>query len=305
MASGSPFSSDGTHWNNYEQNPVIPEYCDKIPVVVFDPKLKKYVMFSRLGVARRVSRCESEDFIHWGPRRLVFAADAGDGPDCQIYGMGVGIYEGIYVGMPEMYHAGTNERIDLQLVFSRDGIHWSRTGDRVAFLANGPEGSWDSGVIFVASNPVVLDDRILLYYCGTQGDHSRNRNRLSWEEVQRYYWVGIGVATLRRDGWVSLDAGPNGGNLLTKPLQIPAPGGDNTAPKLFFNTNAFTGDINVALVDSDGKPIPGFTKSENLHGDLLRGEIKWPGKTLTELAGRKVRLKIQATMAKLYSFWFE
>ena len=165
-------------------------------------------------------------------------------------------------------------------------------------------GAWDSGIIFTACHPVVLDDRILIYYFGMQGDHYKGRPR-NWEENKRYYRGSIGVATLRRDGWVSLDAGRDGGDLVTKPMTVPPATGDHTTPRLMLNTNAFTGDVTVAVLDADGKPIPGFEKSDELHGDFLRAEVAWPGKTLAGLAGRQVRLKIQARLAKLYSFWFE
>ena len=296
------FSRDGIHWTDYKDNPVVAAGSDSGQCVLFDPLLKKYVLYSRLGVGRRVSRCQSEDFIHWTPAELVFAADKEDGPNAQIYGIGVGIYEGLYIGMPWMYYAGTDLRIDVQLIDSRDGVQWHRTGNRATFLPNGPEGAWDSGIIFTACRPVVLDDRILIYYFGMQGNHASHPD---WEESKRYWRGSLGVATLRRDGWVSLDAGVSGGSLLTKPLVVPGPTGGDVTPRLIINTNVFSGQVTVCVLDVDGKPIGGFEKSKTLHGDFLRAEVTWPGKTLAELTGKKVRLRIDGKLAKLYSYWFE
>lgn len=297
------FSRDGLHWVNYEHNPVIGSGSDSGQTVLFDPELKKYILFSRVNVGRRISRATSDDFIHWTNAELVFAADEQDSPQAEIYGAGFCIYEGHYLGLPWMFHVSTNQKIDVQLIQSPDGINWHRLGNRQPFIPNGPEGAWDSGIIFTACAPVILEDRILIYYFGMVGDHHGHPQR-GWEESKKYYRGALGVATLRRDGWVSFDLPFVGGSVTTKQLLVPTEA-DGKAPALFLNTNAFTGDVLVSLLDESGSPIPGFENSNNLHGDFLRAEVTWPGHTLGELAGRTVKLKIHGRLAKLYSFWFE
>lgn len=297
------FSSDGIHWKDYEHNPVIPSGSDSGQTVLFDPKLQKYVLFSRVNVGRRISRAVSDDFIHWTNAELVFAADEKDGPNAEVYGAGFCIYEGQYIGLPWIFYNGTSQKIDVHLNHSPDGIRWQRTGDRQPFIPNGPEGAWDSGIIFTACRPVVLADRILIYYFGMRGDHHGHPQR-GWEESKKYYRGSLGLATLRRDGWVSLDIPFLGGHVVTKPVQIPS-ASDGKSPKLLLNTNAFTGDVQVTLLDEKGGPIPGFENSENLHGDFPRAEVAWAGHTLSELTGRQVKLRIHGRLAKLYSFWFE
>ena len=299
------FSADGLHWKSHPGNPVIPQGSDTGQCVLYDPTLKKYILYSRLGVGRRISRCVSDDFLTWSQPELVFAADAADPPGTEIYGSGISRYEGYYIGTPWMFYRDTNQRIDVQLIHSRDGIHWRRTAGRERILPNGPEGAWDSGIIFTACQPVVLDDRILIYYSAFQGDHHGHPER-DWEESQQYYRGGIGVATLRRDGWVSLDLSYGGGEILTRPLRIPPATNDDDTPRLLLNTNAFTGDVRVTVQNLDGTPIPGFENSRNLHGDFLRSEVTWSrGHSLAELVGRRVQLKIHGRLARIYSYWFE
>lgn len=298
------FSSDGLNWKNYEKNPVISGGSDTGQCVLYDPKLKKYVLYSRLGVGRRISRCTSDDFINWSPPQLVFDADSSDPPNTQIYGSGFCIYEGMYIGLPWMFYVNTSQKIDVQLIHSRDGIDWHRTAGRELVIPNGPEGAWDSGIIFTASQPVVTEDKIWIYYFGIQGDHHGHPER-DWEESQKYYRGGIGLATLRRDGWVSLDIPFTGGHIITKPLTVPEAMGDDVTPRLILNTNAFTGDVKVTLLDESDQPIPGFEESANIHGDFLRTEVTFPGHTLAEIAGKTVKLKIHGRLAKVYSFWFE
>ena len=299
------FSKHGLHWQDYKHNPVISQGSDTGQCVLYDPKLKKYVLYSRLGVGRRISRTTSDDFLKWSKPKLVFAADQRDPPGTQVYGSGFCIYEDHYIGLPWMFYQALNQKIDVQLLHSRDGISWHRTAGRERIIPNGPEGAWDSGIIFTACQPVVTDDRIFIYYFGIQGDHHGHPER-DWEESQKYYRGGIGVATLRRDGWVSLDLPYTGGSVITKPLTVPAPGQGDTTPRLILNTNAYTGDVRVTVLDENNGPVRGFEESNNLHGDFLRTEVTWPsGQTLAKLTGRKVKLKIHGRLAKLYSYWFE
>ena len=298
------FSEDGLHWKDYQQNPFTKNGSDSGQCVLYDPNLKKYILYSRLHVGRRISRCTSDDFIHWSTPELVFDADEHDPPGTQVYGSGFCIYEDHYIGLPWMFYLAKDQKIDVQLIHSRDGIEWHRTEGRERIIPNGPQGAWDSGIIFTASHPVVTDDRILIYYFGIVGDHHGHPQR-GWEESQRYYRGGIGVATLRRDGWVSLDLPFKGGHVITKPITVPEPLAGDDTPRLILNTNAYTGDVKVTLLDENNQPLPGFEQSNNLHGDFLRAEVTWPGKTLEMLVGQQVKLKIHGRLAKLYSYWFE
>jgi hypothetical protein len=66
------------------------------------------------------------------------------------------------------------------------------------------------------------------------------------------------------------------------------------------------GDVTVTILEMQGNPIPEFERSNNMHGDFLRGEVTWPGeRTLTELVGRRVQLRIRGRWEKVYSYWFE
>ena len=106
------------------------------------------------------------------------------------------------------------------------------------------------------------------------------------------------LAVLRRDGFVSLDGGSSGGEILTKPLLL-------TGKRLFLNLDASTaGRAIVELVGEDGKPIPGFTAT--VSGNAVRLPVRFKsGATLETLAGRTVRMKLGLRDARLYAFWTE
>jgi hypothetical protein len=60
-----------------------------------------------------------------------------------------------------------------------------------------------------------------------------------------------GLATLRRDGFYSMDAGATQGTLVTHPLTF-------SGSHLFVNVNDPSGQLTVDVLDANGNVIPGF-----------------------------------------------
>jgi len=287
------FSSDGILWRPYGGNPVLRRYCDTNQNLVYDTRLKRYVAFSRFGFGRRLARSESEDFVHWSEPEVVLECDEEDGPGTQIYGAGVDIYEGVYVAMIWIYREGGDGRMDPQLATSRDGIRWTRVGGRRMWLGLGEKEGWEGGMVRSVERIIVRDDKLYIYYCGVHGPHSRPGG----PEVVRRHRPAIGLLTLRRDGFVSLDAGDREGWFLTRPFVLPE-------GELHMNLEARGGYVRVAVCDRAGNPREGFRASEPVSGDRTDAVVRWKGRSLSEFRGREVRLRFSARNAKIYSFWF-
>ncbi len=130
-------------WTPHAGNPALNKYCDTNQNVVYDPRIRRYVGFSRFGFGRRLARSESDDFVHWSPPELVLECDVADGPGTQIYGAGVDLYEGVYLAMIWIYREGGDGKIDTQLATSRDGIRWTRVANRATWLNLGDAESWE------------------------------------------------------------------------------------------------------------------------------------------------------------------
>ena len=192
-----------------------------------------------------------------------------------------------------IYREGIDGCIDTQLGCSRDGIHWERVGDRQTFLPLGEAGSWEDGMVRSAERVIVRDDQIFIYYCGVQGPHTGPK----FPSVERKQRPAIGLATLRRDGFVSLDAGSEPGFVLTKPFRLPS--GD-----IHLNVDVQNGQITLAICDASGTPLPDLERSEPITGDNLDAIVRWPNSENILPLGKEVCLRIDATRAKLYSFWF-
>ena len=119
-----------------------------------------------------------------GPKPIeLLKSDQLDGaPDVQIHQLSVTRYGSGYLGLLTMFrierleydveHRGERFEVvergvtDTQLAFSRDGLHWHRVADRRTFLPRGNAGEWDAGWIVTASNLLIHDDEVWIYYAG-------------------------------------------------------------------------------------------------------------------------------------------
>ncbi len=285
------FSPDGIHWHNNPDNPVIAMGSDTTQSLVWDEHLSSYVAFGRMGAnGRRIARSTSRDGAQFDDPALVFEADEWDEDGTQFYGMPLCLYEGMYLGMVWIYREGVDGCIDTSLACSRDGIRWQRVLDRQTFLPLGPRGSWEDGMVRISQHFIVMEDEIYLYYGGVQGPHTGRK----FKQVERTHASAIGLATLRRDGFVSVEADHQEGTLLTKPLVV---AGD----ELRVNA-ASNGHLIAEVTDDMGSPLPGYT-SLPMVKDRTDAALRFH-RPLAALRGHTVRLRFRLKRANLFSYWF-
>jgi hypothetical protein len=276
--------------------------------------------------ARTPAWASSEDFLHWDSpqdisnpqdRFVCFHPDAADPIGSRdFYTLEVLPYEGGYVGFTSVYHnmfeltpAGIDigkaqsswlDRVDVQLLWSRDGRWFQRVGRRRVFLPNGPEGTWDADLIYTVQPPIVRPhlDEIWIYYEGFGGHHWFNQRG----EAQRGQ---VGLAILRLDGFISVTGR---GALTTRRLTF-------SGNRLVLNVlgvdkyaGAGYGTVAVEVLDGDtSQAIVGFTRQacDVFGGDAVRHVVTWSGKPdVGALAGRPVKLRFHLDKAKLFSFQF-
>ncbi len=199
--------------------------------------------------------------------------------------------------------------VHVQLVASRDLIHWHRVGDRQPILAHGEPGSFDAAMIFYHSFPMSVGDEWWFYYCGADTFHTQwpyldDAVRIPHlEDVRagRRQLPAIGLAKIRRDGFVSLDAGPDEGTLITRPIQ---PGGQ----RLELNARAAAGGaIRVEVQDASGATLPGYASTDcsPIGGDSIALPVSWGARSGDAAwPERALRLKFELTNAQLYGFRF-
>lgn len=330
-------SPDGTNFSRVGR--VLPFFTDNPPVVHWDERIGKYVIFTRALAynsenQRRVARIETDDPLKRWPCRktdhdrtffatenadVVYQADAEDDPHSDVYYNAAAIYpwaQDVYLMFPSHFRhfsPGRNPYIrphvpgqwedfgmlEVQLAVSRDGVHWSRRG-RDPYVAPGLPDEWDRWYAVMGPGLARRGHWIYQYYYSTGHLHDSAILRPEYERSAQQVG-GVGVVRQRLDGFVSVDADHKGGWLRTPPL-------DFRGNRLRLNID--TGSMGTAFVelqDESGRPIPGFTlaECEEIGGNFLDQAVYWKGNhNVSALAGRAVRLHVKLRRAKLYAFQF-
>ena len=317
----SMVSADGIHWSK----PVESGLTGDRSTMFYNPFRQKWVYSLRSGMRGRSRHYwECDDFLagaKWddfksgpGEKTPVFwaAADRLDSPDPaigdkpQLYNLDAVAYESLMLGIYEMHlgpdngvcaKAGLPKITELNLAYSRDGFHWARP-DRTAFISASRRDVWDRGYVqSVGGVCLVRGDRLWFYYSGFQGDTNKVNNH--WLGNGMYARGSTGVAFMRRDGFVSMDAGDKPGTLTTHPVTF-------TGEQFFVNADCPQGELRVEVLDEAGKLIAPFSKEncEPIAADQTKQVVRWRSAgDLSKLRGQPVRFRFHLTNGKLYAFW--
>ena len=323
-------SADGLHW---QESGLILDGVgafDSMNIAFWDERLGKYCLYFR-GYhdldpqykiehekethVRDIRVTYSDDFVNWSePKFLDYKEDK---TEFQLYTNGMIKYHraDIYLGLPTRYIDRSLDSInykylpdlhgyreimgkisrrssiamnDTLVMYSKDGVSFTRS--REAFVTPGPENgeNWVYGDCYFAHGMVQTGsdfygepDEISIY-AGT-GYRSRP--------------VTFERHTLRLDGFFSLRADYEDGEVITKPIVIE---GDKLSVN--FATSAI-GYLKIELLDEKGNALDGYV-SQRLFGDSTDRPVDFE-KPLSELSGKTVRMKITMKDADFYSFCFE
>ena len=308
------YSQDGIRWQDQTENPAFRGRSDAWNNILYMPERDVFVNIRRPAAhaneIRRITYSESKDLIAWTQPYTIVKPDELDPP--MLYGMPVVPYQGVYFGFLEMFYTdyrydhtsskivsdrklAKSHSIDLELAWSRDCLRWDRHPQRPIFLPTGPIGKYDWGMVFAMYGLVDRGDELWIFYRGDEALHTRaTPGRLG----------NLCLATLRKDGFVSLDA-PEEGYALTRPLE--GPGGSlhlnaRCAPDGFIKVAVREGD---GVNDGDWLNDYGYDRATEFTGDSLDHRYGWKtGADTAALKGKPIRLHFWLKKAELYSFWF-
>jgi hypothetical protein len=106
--------------------------------------------------------------------------------------------------------------------------------------------------------------------------------------------------SLRLDGFASINAGYDGGEVITKPLTFAG-----SQLLLNFATSA-AGGVRVEIQQADGAPIPGFALADcqELIGNEIERPVAWAGGDVSTLAGKRIRLRFVLKDADVFAVRF-
>ena len=290
-------SDDCIHWDLASDTCIAKQYApDTQSSISWDPREQLFVWMGRAtdryhdglpltkGATRRVCRLTSKELWAEWPvlTQNILIPDEGDAKENSelafegsnyFYGMPTRYHAGIYWGFLEPY-ALRASAIDTTLAISRNGRVFERFPGRPRLIERGPRGSWDSGMVFGSPSWQEVGNEWRIYYAGHNGPHNSSSRT-----------PGIGLATIRKEGFASLRGPQGGGVVCTRAIRWP---GD----RLLVNCDATTrghvdhfgrklepnqGELKVRVVDAGRKPLPGFGYEDCVPftGDSTRHEVTW------------------------------
>lgn len=317
-------SADGLSWRPFRgTTPLLEETeeyrYDSLNLAFWSESEQQYVLYyrnvRRIGgtepehSVRNVSRAVSADFVTWteeGEMRHR-RVDGTAAPIEQLYTNQTTPYFRApqhYIAIAARFHP--NRQVLTEKEAEAVGVHpkffkdisesvlmTSRGGtiyDRTFMEAFGRPGlgleNWTSRNNYPAWGVIQTGPEEMSFY-------ARKKSGQPDQELVRY--------SLRLDGFASLHAGYDGGEMVTKPFTF-------TGSELEINyaTSAY-GSLRFELQDSEGFPLPGFAlaDSREIIGDQIERVVSWThGSDLSALFGRTVRLRVVLQDADLFSLRF-
>ncbi len=276
-------SSDGLHWRLLQKQPVLAEDIgafDSQNVAFWSDAEQQYVCYFRWfhEGRRAIRRSTSKDFLNWTPPVDMKANAPGE----HLYTSGTQPYfraPHIYIALPTRFQPSKGAITDIALMASRPGSHRYHRHFKEAFIRPGlGERGWGNRANYITYNVV----------------------QTSPTEMSMFMYGG-GHYVLRLDGFISVHAGYEEGEFITKPLKF-------SGSKLEINySTAGAGGIRVEFQDAGGTPIPGFALEDcdPIKGDAIADIVTWRKKSdVSRLAGEAVRVRFVMNEADVYSMMF-
>ena len=212
-------------------------------------------------------------------------------------------YESVLLGLFTIWRGEDSHREkpnDVCVGFSRDGFHWDRGSRGVFIPVSDRVGDWNwANVQSAGGCCLVVGDRLHFYVSGRAGVPGTGDPGV----------CSTGLATLRRDGFASLEppgpsdvvrhsprVGPN--TVVTRPVRF-------SGRYLFVNADVTGGTLRAQIEDVDGRPLAPFTFDASVPttGNQLAGRVVWRETAdLARVADRPVRFRFELT-GRLYAFW--
>jgi hypothetical protein len=231
---------------------------------------------------RRVWQTESSDLVHWSePHLLLLPEDGDDDLDETFYGFCQFAVGSVRLGFLNTLKYVSNT-LQVRLLYSRDGKVWHHANKRQPFLSPRGEGQWDAYMVTLSHGPLEVGDELYVYHGGSSNHHdwwiTGGREGLKVPEANDMGKVNyaLGLAKLRQDGFVSLDAGPaRRGVIITRPVI-------SDGERLVINARCRDGgSIAVEVVNLNDEVFSGFSRREcdTFHGDDVQHRFSWKGRS--------------------------
>ena len=156
--------------------------------------------------------------------------------------------------------------------------------------------TYDRQTIIGPSNALVRGDELWFYYTGIRQYAFVTSGRDPGYDDYHPDAGAICLATLRKDGFISVDAAESGGSLLTQPFEL-------RGSELMVNVACRKkGQLQVELLNGDNSVL---ATTIPLEDNKVATKLAWNDNGITKFVGQQVRLRFTLTKASLYSYWIE
>ncbi|HEY5586748.1 MAG TPA: hypothetical protein VIK78_19945 [Ruminiclostridium sp.] len=308
-------SANGVDWQLVSTTGI----CGDNTTFFYNPFRKKWVFSIRTslnlvdGWERTRGYYECDDFFSeagwkqeevrsWGRTDIFDEPDPVLGYPPQLYNLDAVGYESLMLGAYSVFLGPPNDVcekthrpkiIDMKLAFSRDGFHWHRPDYNPFIPSSRVEAQWDYGYIHPNSGIcLVVGDKLYFYFSAWSGISPKFG-------MHMYAGGSMGLATLRRDGFASMEDQGKGGYLVTRKLRF-------NGKYLFVNADAAGGKLEAEMLDENNNILAPFSRENCVPviKDGVTQMITWNGaENLSNLTDRPVRIKFYLQNSKFYSFW--
>jgi hypothetical protein len=209
----------------------------------------------------------------------------------------------VLLGIYGIWHGAAKwqERsMDLGLMLSNDGIVYREPIADYVLIPRGEEGEWDQGGLIQGQAFANVDDKTYIWYG-------------SWDMKKPSYPPrgGVGLVTLRRDGFAYLSAKNRDeeANFETRIINKPEIGIGGF--KLFINIEGVNEEnpVKVEILDHTGIPIQGYSGEEAAYVSKsgLYQQIRWKGGATTKI-DKDFSIKVSYPVGKnvrIYAIYLE
>jgi hypothetical protein len=304
-------SADGIHWKKLHEEAVLKKgVLDSQNCPFWSETEGQYHCYLRTWTTgefqgfRSISRSSSDDFLQWtDPEPMSF----GNTPAEHLYtNQTIPYFDAphVYISLAARFMPGRRVVSESQMLAMGGEKKYSGDCSDVVFLTSrgGTEYDrsflesyvrpgvglehWTSRTNYPARGIVPVGDHQMAFYLQRrygQKDHYLQRMRL------------------RRDGFASVNASFQGGEMITKPFRF-------TGKNLVLNySSSVAGWIKVEIHDATGKVLPGYALEEcaEIFGDEIKRVVSWKnGSDLSALSQKPVRLRFAMKDADLYALRF-